>query len=101
MSEKDNAAPDPTEDPRGLPWDEITNALSNQKLQSRGWARFPPANIDAARSCPDCQRPPAALAWVFYVNGPECWEAGRGREGWIVACLHCNKQADFIITTRS
>jgi hypothetical protein len=78
-----------------LSWEEIMKARANELLQDWGWKHSPPENINAARGCRGCGRMPSDLAWTFYAERPDSSAAGRGVQGWIVACAYCQQQTDF------
>ena len=90
MSRKHNDPIDPIDSSgKKLSWAKILGARENEELQHRGWKEYRPNNIDGARGCRKCGRLPAALAWVYFATG---------QEGWIVACMHCREQTDFLPT---
>ena len=101
--------PRPSEEPEDasanpalhLPWEIIEQALADGRLQRKGWRRFKPEQCPAARACPECGRQGAALTWIYFSNGQECWMAECGLEGWAVVCMECRKQADFFPTLMS
>lgn len=101
MSDHDDESDEERDPTQCLPWDEILTAQSDEKLQRRGRKEFPPQTDAVAEGCPQCGRPAKALTWIYYTNGDECWMSECGREGWIVACLECRRQADFLLTVMS
>jgi hypothetical protein len=81
-----------------LPWEEILALQADDALQRKGRRRYWPSPLPEARPCPGCGRPAGEMAWIYFTNGPDCWMAECGLEGWIVACMDCRRQADFFPT---
>ena len=77
-------------------WPDILEAQSDPAMQRQGWRRYKPKDSGSACGCQRCQLPASALEWIYFANRGE--RSGRCLEGWIVACMDCHEQTDFIPT---
>jgi hypothetical protein len=79
-----------------LPWEDIEASRHKNSVQRGRDSKAAKGAYGAiAHSCPNCQKPPDALAWFYFDSPSRTWADLCGRAGWITVCDECKRQVDF------